>query len=46
MMSLVTLIERAPVLEIVFNRVEKRNAVNRALLLDLDAALDLSLIHI
>lgn len=40
MMSLVTLIERAPVLEIVFNRVEKRNAVNRALLLDLDAALD------
>ena len=39
-MSLVILNERAPVIEIVFSRAEKRNAVNRALLLDLEAALD------
>jgi enoyl-CoA hydratase/carnithine racemase len=39
-MNTVTLIERAPVIEIVLNRAERRNAVNRALLHDLDAALD------
>lgn len=38
-MSNVVLIERAPVIEIVLSRVDKRNAINRALLSELDAAL-------
>lgn len=39
-MTTVTLTERAPVVDIVLSRAEKRNAVNRELLLDLEAALD------
>jgi len=36
----VTLTERAPVLEVTLNRAEKRNAINHALLTDLDTILD------
>lgn len=36
----VTLTEHAPVLELTLDRAEKRNAINHALLTDLDAALD------
>lgn len=39
-MTTVVLNERAPVIEIVLNRPDRRNAVNRELLNDLDAALD------
>ncbi len=39
-MTTITLNERAPVIEIVLNRPDRRNAVNRELLTELDAALD------
>lgn len=39
-MTTVILDERAPVIEIVLNRADRRNAINRTLLNDLDAALD------
>lgn len=39
-MTTIILNERAPVIEIVLNRPDRRNAVNREMLTDLDAALD------